>query len=36
MSWFLTIFRRCEAERELDRENQHHLEARIADLIAAS
>ena len=35
MSWFRTFFRRCEAERELDREIQHHLEARIADLIAA-
>src|ERR1041384_2934705 len=35
MSWFQTFFRRCEAERELDREIQDHLEARIADLIAA-
>src|ERR1044071_9296052 len=35
MSWFRTFFRRCEAERELDREIQQHLEARIADLIAA-
>src|SRR6185369_12336091 len=35
MSWFRTFFRRREAERELDREIQQHLEARIADLIAA-
>jgi putative ABC transport system permease protein len=35
MSWFRTLFRRREVERELDRELRFHLESRVADLIAA-